>query len=69
MLSLTVNTAGSFQLARSYFDRKYKLESEIGRKEWLVDFHEVQHRKSRANDSFMSRASLSVDVKVISIKE
>jgi hypothetical protein len=49
------------------FPRKYQAEQELGRKTWIVDFSEIQVRKGKFNDSFLSKSVLNLEEKVILI--
>ena len=44
--------------------RKIKTEQELGRKTWLVEYSDIQIRKGRLNDSFLSKSLLTLDTKV-----
>ncbi|XP_053402705.1 atrial natriuretic peptide receptor 1-like [Mercenaria mercenaria] len=43
--------------------RKIKTEQDLGRRTWLVDYCDVQIRKGRLNDSFLSKSLLTLDTK------
>ena len=42
--------------------RKMRIEQEIGKKAWMVTVDEIQVRKEKMNDSFMSKSCLSLNV-------
>lgn len=62
MVTLIVNHPSLYLKISSY--RKIKAEQELGRRTWLVDYHDIQIRKGRLNDSFMSKSLLTLDTKV-----
>ena len=39
-----------------------RIEQEIGKKAWMVTVDEIQVRKEKMNDSFMSKSCLSLNV-------
>ncbi|KAL3859686.1 hypothetical protein ACJMK2_009893 [Sinanodonta woodiana] len=47
-------------VAGAFFYRKMKLESEIWKMSWLLTRDQIQMRKGRANDSFLSKSMLTV---------
>jgi len=48
------------------FSRKIKTEQELDKKSWLIRYEDVQLRKNRLNDSFMSKSLHTLDTKVSS---
>ncbi|XP_060570066.1 atrial natriuretic peptide receptor 1-like [Ruditapes philippinarum] len=50
-------------LSYRYSYTKIKSEQELGRKTWLVEYSDIQIRKGRLNDSFLSKSLLTLDTK------